>query len=166
MTVRAYGKSVESYDAWEGATEYSLEDYCVPTTDNGLCYECTTAGTSDSSEVPVEPTWPIGVGETVEDGTVVWTCREKAEAPNALSLILGEAGDGLPNVDIWVKSDESATFYIYGSYNGTDLRLLDTLSVPVGELTSNHKSFTTGYAYIAVGTSTSATNEIEIVRGE
>lgn len=170
MTVRAYGKSLQSYTAWVANTEYSLEDYCVPTTDNGMCYECTTAGTSDSGVPPdvppLEPLWPIVVTETVVDGTVVWTCREKTAAPNPLSVTLGLAGDGLPHADIWVKSDESATFYIYGSYNGTDLRLLETLSVPVGELESNHTSFTTGYAYIAVGTSTSASNEIEIVRGE
>lgn len=161
MTIRAYGKSVQSYTAWVAETEYELEDYRVPTEDNGMCYECTTAGTSGLTE----PDWDNTLNSTTADDTVVWTCRNKTPAPAMLSVSLGEEGDGLPNVNIWVKSDESATFYMYGSYDGTDLRLLGTLSVPVGELTSNHTSFTTGYAHISVGTSTVATNEIEIVRG-
>lgn len=162
MTIRAYGKSVQSYTAWVAETEYELEDYRVPTVDNDMCYECTTAGTSGLTE----PDWDDTLNSTTSDGTVVWTCREKTPTPAALSVTLGEEGDGLPNVDIWVKSDEAATFYMYGSFNGTDLRLLDTISVPVGELTSTHTSFTTGYAHISVGTSTVANNEIEIVRGE
>jgi hypothetical protein len=38
---------------------------------DGLMYECTAAGTTDS----VAPTWPTTPGDTVTDGTVVWTCR-------------------------------------------------------------------------------------------
>lgn len=59
--------------AWEASTAYSLGDIVVPTAglENGFRYECTTAGTSDASE----PTWPTTEGATVNDGTVVWTCR-------------------------------------------------------------------------------------------
>jgi hypothetical protein len=59
--------------AWQASTGYSLGDVVVPTTglENGFRYDCTTAGTSDASE----PTWPTAEGETVADGTVVWTCR-------------------------------------------------------------------------------------------
>lgn len=56
---------------WEASTAYSLADFRRPTTENGFRYECTTAGTSDSSE----PTWPTTIGTTVSDGTAVWTCR-------------------------------------------------------------------------------------------
>ena len=58
--------------AWQVSTAYSLGDIVVPTTgkENGYRYECTTAGTSDSSE----PTWPATVGATKTDGTVTWTC--------------------------------------------------------------------------------------------
>lgn len=37
----------------------------------GWLYECTTAGTSDTTE----PAWPSQDGATVSDGTVVWTAR-------------------------------------------------------------------------------------------
>lgn len=56
---------------WAATTAYSLTNYRCPTTPNGYAYECTTAGTSGGTE----PTWPTTVGNTVNDGTVVWTCR-------------------------------------------------------------------------------------------
>jgi len=59
--------------AWQASTAYSLGDVVVPTAglENGFRYECTTAGTSDSSQ----PAWPITEGGTVDDGTATWTCR-------------------------------------------------------------------------------------------
>ncbi len=59
------------HTAWAASTAYSLGDYVHATTFNGFRYECTTAGTSDTTE----PTWPLVEGETVTDGSVVWTCR-------------------------------------------------------------------------------------------
>jgi hypothetical protein len=59
--------------AWQASHAYSLGDIVVPTAglENGFRYECTTAGTSDSSA----PTWTTAEGGTVTDGTAVWTCR-------------------------------------------------------------------------------------------
>jgi len=57
---------------WAASTAYSLGDFRAPTTDNGYWYEVTVAGTSGASE----PTWPTTPGDTVDDGTVTWTCRE------------------------------------------------------------------------------------------
>jgi hypothetical protein len=59
--------------AWQASTAYSLGDFVVLTagTENGFRYECTTAGTSGSSQ----PTWKTTEGETNTDNTVVWTCR-------------------------------------------------------------------------------------------
>lgn len=164
MPIRAYGKSVESYDAWVTNTEYELEDYRIPTTDNGLCYECTTAGTSDSSETPVEPTWPTIVTETVADGTVVWTCREKAEVPAALSVTLFGKGVGLPRKDVWFKSDGSVTFLIEVSYTGADGTWRELDSVNIND-TEKLKQYVTSFSHIRVSTETVATNEIEIVKG-
>jgi hypothetical protein len=58
---------------WQASTAYSLGDMVVPAAglENGFRYECTTAGTSDTSA----PTWPTTEGATVDDGTAVWTCR-------------------------------------------------------------------------------------------
>lgn len=53
---------------WFASTAYSLGDIARPTTGNSHLYQCTTAGTSGSSQ----PTWPTG-GGTVTDGTAVWT---------------------------------------------------------------------------------------------
>jgi len=54
--------------AWEATTAYSLGDVVVPTTgkENGFRYECTTAGTSGSSE----PTWKTTEGEAVNGATL------------------------------------------------------------------------------------------------
>lgn len=88
---------------WEATTAYTLGDFREPTTRNGLRYEVTTAGTSDSGE----PTWPTTVGATVADGTAVWTCRSKvvedANCPHSKAVTvaggkifaLGAAGSGV-----------------------------------------------------------------------
>lgn len=58
--------------AWIAGTAYSLTDSVRPMVDrNGFTYECTTAGTSGENE----PVWPVTDGQTVTDGTAVWTAR-------------------------------------------------------------------------------------------
>lgn len=54
--------------SWTASTAVPLGQPAVPTTSNGHLYQCTTAGTTGSTQ----PTWPTG-GGTVTDGTVVWT---------------------------------------------------------------------------------------------
>lgn len=165
MAKRVYGKSVASYSAWAAETEYSLEDYRVPTTDNGMRYECTTAGISGETE----PVWDKGLGSTTSDGTVVWTCREKEASPAPLSVEIDTRGlGGAPLRDIWVKSDseEEAPFIVYGSHDGVNWRQIDEFSVPHGERDNRHKGLQTAYLFIKVSTETSANNEIEIVAGE
>lgn len=53
------------------STAYALGAFVRPTTYNSYIYECTTAGTSSASA----PTWPTTIGNTVQDGSVTWTCR-------------------------------------------------------------------------------------------
>ena len=53
---------------WVASTAYRLGDIARPTSANGHLYQCTTAGTSGSTQ----PTWPTS-GGTVTDGTAVWT---------------------------------------------------------------------------------------------
>jgi hypothetical protein len=59
----------------------------TPITKNGRKYTCTTAGTSGATE----PTWPTTVGNTVTDGTAVWTCSEMSQA-NILSRLVALDG--------------------------------------------------------------------------
>jgi len=75
--------------AWVASTAYALGDIVIPTTNNGFWYECTTAGTSGASE----PTWPTTEGQTVTDGTAVWTCR-KSTIPEQFEeiIVLGATG--------------------------------------------------------------------------
>lgn len=59
-------------------TAYALNAYILPAAPNGYYYKATTAGTSSGTT----PTYPTTVGQTVTDGTVVWTCAGKT-APAA-----------------------------------------------------------------------------------
>jgi len=71
-TVVAFAVLDAPMDArWVASTAYALGAYVRPTTPNGFRYECTTAGTSGTTE----PVWPTTLGSTVTDGTAVWTCR-------------------------------------------------------------------------------------------
>jgi len=66
-----YFRPETSYSDWAALTVYGLNVFVTPTVPNGFCYQCTTAGTSGAGE----PVWPVIPGNTVADGTVVWTCR-------------------------------------------------------------------------------------------
>ncbi len=88
-----YGRLHQVWQEWEASTAYALGDMVVPSTHNGYAYECTVAGTSDSSE----PSWPTTVGNTVSDNSVTWTCRAYYPAPerHADLLLLGASGFAL-----------------------------------------------------------------------
>lgn len=51
-------------------TAYVVGNIVRPATGNGYLYQCSTAGTSGGSV----PTYVTGIGQTVTDGTVTWTC--------------------------------------------------------------------------------------------
>jgi hypothetical protein len=53
---------------WAASTAYGTDAVRIG---DGYHYECTTAGTSGTTE----PTWPGTIDETVADGTAVWTCK-------------------------------------------------------------------------------------------
>ena len=75
--------------AWVANTAYALGAIVIPTVNNGLWYECTTAGTSGASQ----PTWPTTEGQTVADGTVTWTCRRPTiPAHHDEIIVLGATG--------------------------------------------------------------------------
>lgn len=59
---------------WVALQPYVLHNFTKPIAENGRAYECTQAGTTAASE----PAWPTTPGQTVTDGTVIWTCRAYA----------------------------------------------------------------------------------------
>jgi prepilin-type N-terminal cleavage/methylation domain-containing protein/prepilin-type processing-associated H-X9-DG protein len=54
---------------WAATTAYGLGASVVPSHPSGLAFVCSTAGKSGGGE----PAWPPIAGDTVADGTVVWT---------------------------------------------------------------------------------------------
>jgi lambda family phage minor tail protein L len=60
-----------AYSAWASTTAYVVGDIVRATTlqSSGLVFQCTTAGTSGSTQ----PVWATDIGSTVTDGTVTWT---------------------------------------------------------------------------------------------
>ena len=77
-----------AYTAWAASTGFAVGDVRRASTsqNSGLVFECTTAGTSGSSE----PSWPTDIGSTITDNTVVWTAISSvypdlsALTPNAI----------------------------------------------------------------------------------
>jgi len=111
-------------DEWVTVTAYTVGQLIEPTTPNTYVYRCTTAGTSDSGE----PTFPTAaIGDTVADGTVVWTLVGKRHEITEITLALTEAaldtnnpGDPLVigttltslsanRVDVWVRVTNAVT---------------------------------------------------------
>jgi len=74
--------------AWTASTAVTLNEYRRPVTNNGYRYQCTTAGTTHSAE----PTWPTTIGNTVSDGTAVWTCVSKLHVPTEVKLASTQGG--------------------------------------------------------------------------
>jgi hypothetical protein len=68
------GTSYTPSTQWQASTVYSLGALVIPSGaayQTGFWYKATTGGTSASSA----PTWPTTIGNTVTDGSVVWTCE-------------------------------------------------------------------------------------------
>lgn len=59
---------------WITLHAYILTNFVKPIAENGYHYECTQAGTTAAGE----PAWPTTPGQTVNDGSVIWTCRKYA----------------------------------------------------------------------------------------
>lgn len=63
---------------WASLTPYVIGNIVVPSNNNTFAYKCIFAGTSDITEPqisnPVPNPWPLIIGDTVTDGTVIWEC--------------------------------------------------------------------------------------------
>lgn len=88
-----YGRYRKLYNQWKASTAYAVGDYVVPTTANGRCYRCKTAGTSGATQ----PTWGTTLEGDTSDGSVVWTCKEyfSISEANYPVLCLGASGYAL-----------------------------------------------------------------------
>lgn len=82
---------VDILPEWEATTAYSVGDRVQPVGGNGYVYECTVAGTSDSSE----PTWPVppsGYGTTVTDDGVTWALQKPQNETTEIKIATSSAG--------------------------------------------------------------------------
>jgi hypothetical protein len=67
---------------WQPASDYGVGDNVLPVQSNGFVFTCSTAGMSDQ----FQPSWPCQLGETVTDGSVVWTTTGPDVVPIDLSV--------------------------------------------------------------------------------
>ncbi len=165
MAIRAYGKSLVSYDTWAATTGYVLTDRVVPVVPDGQCYECTTAGTSGLTE----PSWDSTPENTTQDGTVVWTCKDIPAGSNPLSVELDISGrGGLALLEVWVKSDVECEFHMYGSHDGTDgtWREIEDIAIPKNNKYEKHDGYFNAYQHVKVSVDESGGHEIELIAGE
>ena len=75
VTWKCAGYYAFSVNIWVTLAVIQASQQVVPTTANGYYYTCTTAGTTAGTQ----PSWPMTVGGTVTDGTVVWTCTAEVD---------------------------------------------------------------------------------------
>lgn len=170
-----------SIATWTASTAYSVGTLVKPTTATGYKYECTTAGTSGATE----PTWPTTINQTVNDGTVVWTCRSAAgyqqeEIYNKLKRIAPKVtviNDGTSTLYVIATQDSHSwsneTPILIGEartfYNVWELRLR---SATVGNLTTMTGGIyrVTEYdfwlAYSSAISSRSLTRELAVVHNQ
>ena len=64
---------IEPYFVWLPSTALALSTRVTPTVPTDKLYSVTTAGTTSTTE----PTWPTTLGQTVTNGTAVFTCIAK-----------------------------------------------------------------------------------------
>lgn len=105
-------------DAASARTTTALGSLVKPTSgnENGLIAECTTAGTGSSTE----PTWPSRPGQTVTDGTTVWTMREYKSVVVGVKGFTVQAGIAT-NGELWVfKAEEHDRFEDMGDADVKD----------------------------------------------
>lgn len=98
----SYVRDLMTSSTWKPVTPYGAYQYVRPTTPNGYQYACIDGGRTAGDE----PTWPTSVGDTVNDGDIVWQCMA---ADARVPLVIGTDPDGNPAVYIDTAYIEDAT---------------------------------------------------------
>lgn len=97
-----YVRDLMTSSTWKSVTPYGAYQYVRPTTPNGYQYACIDGGRTAGDE----PTWPTSVGDTVNDGDIVWQC---VAADARVPFVVGTDPDGNPAVFIDTAYIEEAT---------------------------------------------------------
>jgi len=98
----SYVRDLMTSSTWKPVTPYGAYQYVRPTTPNGYQYACIDGGRTAGDE----PTWPTSVGDTVNDGDIVWQC---VAADARVPFVIGADLDGNPAVYIDTAYIEDAT---------------------------------------------------------
>lgn len=123
---------VDIVPEWEASTAYSVGDCVQPVGGNTYWYECTTAGTSHSSE----PTWPTsGIGTTVTDNTAVWALKGKKHEETEIKLSLtndfsGSVAGASLNLGVTVTNGTANAISFYVQVTNAVLSISNTASCP------------------------------------
>jgi len=115
---------------WASGTTYVAGDRVKPTTGNGFYYQAVNGGTSGSTQ----PTWPIYLGETVNDNGISWEAKG----------YINDAGAWQASYDYVVGQQISVTVggknYLFGiSIAGKSGGTAPDWSISVGESTIDNE---------------------------
>lgn len=80
---------------WRPNTSFAANTIIIPSTAKrtGFMYKATTGGTTGNKE----PLWPVLTGQTVSDGTVVWTRDAQMPSLSDLKALIGTEGNEYDN---------------------------------------------------------------------
>jgi hypothetical protein len=133
---------------WAASTTYAASSIRRPTqtSRNGFCYQVTAGGGGASGSS--EPTWPIGIGATVTDGALTWTCLDIEETWLPIQSINGTT----VKLDNGVSTLGNAGRGYHGSTETVASYKREPLPFP---MMSNNNTGSTGYFLTRSGTSSS-----------
>jgi len=113
--------------------EYNFEtgNFVQAQPDTGWYLECTTAGRT-ARHYPTR--WPRAAGQTVQDGSVVWTCRHPSTSnvPTVQSATW-TVPDGL-TLDSQSETDSVTNIVLSGGIDGLDYDVLCRMTPSVGSV--------------------------------
>jgi len=123
------------YPKWRSETYYPNTRYVIPTNFNGFYYQCTTAGTSGTSE----PIWPLGstpYTETTGTG-VQWTKSGSLRTRLPLSTLKTNIGveSSLQSTNPYGRNPDGITYITYTVVKNNFIKFVNNVEqdVAVGD---------------------------------